>query len=97
MKLEKGLPGAPWNISDEKAQKELKRFLIIGWAIALVAFFVMGFLAIASIAASGRCILLSWRKVNASKPNGVWLKAASIGLLVFSVLEYITYSSLIKD
>jgi hypothetical protein len=81
--------GAPWTLPDEQAQKQLKQFLIAGWVIAAVALFAFGWVAIASLAAGGRCVVLSWHKGNAGRPNGMWLKAASVLLVVLSALELI--------
>ncbi len=77
------------HLTDEKAQKELKRFLTAGWIIAAVALFAFGYVAVASLAFGGRCVLLSWHKGNAARPNGTMLKVASIALVVLSALELI--------
>jgi hypothetical protein len=79
--------GSAWSVSDEKARTELNRFLTIGWATAGVALMVFGFLAIIPVMVSGRCIILSWRKANADRPNGGWLKVASVGLLTVGIVE----------
>jgi hypothetical protein len=77
------------HLSNEKAQKELKRFMIAGWVIAVIALFVFAWAAVASLAFGGRCIVLSWHKGNATHPKAVWLKTASIALVVVSALELI--------
>jgi hypothetical protein len=81
------------HLSNENAQKQLKQFLLFGWIIAAVAFVAVGLAAIASLAFGARCIALSWHKANASKPNGKWLKVASIALIIVSFLELIAVYS----
>jgi hypothetical protein len=77
------------HLTNEKAQKELKQFLIAGWVIAAIALVAFGAIAFVSLAFGSRCILLSWHKGNASRPNGGRLKMASVLLVVLSALELV--------
>lgn len=79
------------NLSNEKVQKELKQFLIIGYICAAVALFTLGFLSVVGVAAGARCLLLVLHKANKDNPKLVQLRTASIALLVVSTIEAIFY------
>ena len=89
MKLEKGMPGAPWNLSPDRAKKELRILLTIGWSAAILALFAFApLLVIGVILLGSRCVLLSWRKEYKATSNGLRLKITSIGLTLIGALEY---------
>jgi hypothetical protein len=76
-------------LSEEKARKELRLFLVIGWVLIIAAITIFGWAAIASFAFGFRSVLLSWHEGNARKANGNVLKAASIVLVVISGLALV--------
>jgi mannose/fructose/N-acetylgalactosamine-specific phosphotransferase system component IIC len=81
------------NLPDEKAKKELKRFLIIGYVCAVVAFFALGFLSVVGLAFGARCFVLSNHKGNSDNPKIKQLKIASIALVALSAIEFWMYLS----
>ncbi len=82
---------ALWEISDELAEKQLKRDLKIAWIAAIVTFFLFGFASFIAIGFGIRCVVLSWRKVNASKPNGLKLKISSVAVTVLGAIDLASY------
>ncbi len=96
MKQNRLLSTAIWNVPEDKVEAQLNRSLKISWIIAILSFFAFGFIAIASLAFGARCIFLSWRKVVADKPNGVWLKVSSIAVTLLSLVEYVLYQNTIS-
>lgn len=92
----KWFPGSAWNITDEKARKELKWFLIAGWLCGTLALFdSFGFLSVVPAGAGLRCIILSFRKGNAEAKYGNLLIAASIAMTLLGVFEFLVYERLI--
>lgn len=76
------------HVSDEKAQKELTQFLIIGWIAAVVAFAIFGWAFVIALGCAGRCIILSWHNGNTERQK-LWLfRSASILLLLVSIYEF---------
>jgi hypothetical protein len=80
-------------LSDEKARKELKRFLIIGYVSAFIALVAFGFLSIVGLAFGARCFVLSNHKGNAGNSKIKQLKIASIALVALSAIEFWMYLS----
>lgn len=83
-------------ISDEKVLPELKRLLLIGWVLVATGLVAFGFIALASVIIGVRCITLSRHKLVARMPHGVWLKMASIMLVVISILECVAYEVMLS-
>jgi hypothetical protein len=78
-------------LSSEKAQKELKQFLIIGYICAVIALFTLGLLSMVGMAFGARCVLLVNHEGNRTNPKLKQLKIASVLLLVLSVVEFALY------
>ena len=81
------------NLPTEKAQKELKQFLVAGYIIATVALFAFGWLAVAGIGIAGRTVLLSYHQGNKTNPKIKQLRAASILLLLISIAEFVLWAT----
>ncbi|HVQ44176.1 MAG TPA: hypothetical protein VMT30_04395 [Candidatus Saccharimonadia bacterium] len=75
------------HVPEEKAQKELVRFLIIGWIAAVVAFAVFGWAFIVALGCASRCLILSWHTGNKERSKAWLYKLASILLLIVSIYE----------
>ncbi|HEU4913810.1 MAG TPA: hypothetical protein VFT16_00180 [Candidatus Saccharimonadales bacterium] len=80
-------------LTDNKAQKELKQFLILGYAAAIIALFTLGFLAIAGLAFGARCLALCGHKGNKAMPRARIRQVASGILVIFSAIEFTFYLS----
>lgn len=80
-------------LPNEKAQKELKQFLIVGYVCAAIAFVAFGFLSIIGFAAGARSFVLSNHIGNKQNPRIKQLKAASVFLVILSVVEFVVYYS----
>jgi hypothetical protein len=81
----------PSKLSDEKTDKELKRFLIAGYIFTSISLFIFGFLAVAGLAFGARCIALSMRPGNTKRPKSVKLKTASLALFSLSLIGFLLY------
>lgn len=75
------------HLADDAAINQLNRFLIAAWVVAVIAFFFVGWAAVASFAFGARCIVLSWHKANLARSNSKMLRGLSIGVVVVSVVE----------
>lgn len=91
MKLESGLDRTPWRMSEEKAEAELKRTHMWAWITTVLTFFILGFASFVAVGLGVRSTILSWRKVNASKPNGTKYKVSSIIATTIAIINTILY------
>lgn len=80
-------------LPNEKAQKELIRFLEIGYICTIIAFLIFGWLAIAGIGAGARAIMLSYHGGNNSNPKIKQLRLAAYGLVGLAVFEFALFLS----
>lgn len=80
-------------LTDNKAQKELKQFLAMGYVAAFIALFAFGFLAIVSLAFSARCLMLCRHEGNKNTTKIKQWQAASIVLFILSAVEFVFYLS----
>lgn len=78
-------------LSNEKAQKELKQFLLVGYICTAIAFFALGLLSIVGIAAGARCLALTGHAGNKQQPRSNQQRAASVALLALSTSAFIGY------
>jgi len=71
------------SISDEQAQKQLKKFTLLGLPFSIVGFFIFGWLGAGGIMFGGRALVLSFHKGNRRQPGvlGYCLLAAFVFLL----------------
>lgn len=85
---------APWKISDEAAEKDLKKYHKLAWIASGITFFVLGFASFVGIGLGIRSIILSWRPINAVKPDGLKYKISSIAATLLGVIDYFAWVAL---
>lgn len=76
-------------LSDEKAQKELKRFAYASFIISIVTLFIFWWLSVVGIALGLRALLLTYHKGNKERKDLVKLRVMSIVAIVLGATSLI--------
>lgn len=76
-------------LSSEKAQKEIKRFAILGFVLSLVSLFVFGWLGVASLALSARALVVTGHEANKDHPKRSQYRVLAVIGLVVSVADIV--------
>ena len=74
-------------LPNEKAQKELRQFAILGLVLSAIALFIFGFLGIAGLAFSARALVLISHKGNRDNPKLRQYRAMAIAGVIIGVID----------
>lgn len=77
----------PLSISGSLAAKQLKIFMIVGYACGIVGLFAFGFLGIVATAFGARCVMLTFNKSLRTKDKLILFRAASAILVILGLVD----------